>query len=493
MSRERMLENIAHAQAAIDREKEIIRNGKMRQRYHFMSQTGWLNDPNGVIYYRGKYHVFFQNNPYYGFWDYIHWGHAVSEDMVHWEYLPLALAPSESYDDHMRGGCFSGSAIEHDGKLFLMYTGCANHGDGFVQTQCIAWSEDGIHFEKYEGNPVLLPPEGVSPDQFRDPKIWKHDGIFYMVCGASRAGRGQALLYRSKDIFHWEFVSILAESRGEWGYMWECPDFYLLGDRYVLTVSPMGAGEHTSVYFVGDFDYETGRFSPYTANEMDWGMDYYAPQSLLAPDGRRIIVSWANEWEWMPFWKDWGPTYREGWCGFYNIPREVRLMENGTLQFVPIKELEMLRKDGVQKDCITVDGEEKALLAGDGISFEMKMEIDLQESDAKRLESNLRCGEGKKTVCILDFEKGQMTVDRNQSDGWSRDISRSLLFLKGRKSLDLHIFSDQSSIEIFADQYQNNHSNNIYAGDAQNQITVKAYGGKAVIRKYESYQMEECF
>ena len=121
------------------------------------------------------------------------------------------------------------------------------------------------------------------------------------------------------------------------------------------------------------------------------------------------------------------------------------------------------------------------------------MEIDLQESDAKRLELNLRCGEGKKTVCILDFEKGQMTVDRNQSDGWSRDISRSLLFLKGRKSLDLHIFSDQSSIEIFADQYQNNHSNNIYAGDAQNQITVKAYGGKAVIRKYVSYQMEECF
>ncbi len=275
--------------------------------------------------------------------------------------------------------------------------------------------------------------------------------------------------------------------------MWECPDFYPLGDQYVLTVSPMGAGEHTSIYFVGDFDYETGKFFPRVANEMDWGMDYYAPQSLLAPDGRRIVVSWANEWEWMPFWKDWGPTYQEGWCGFYNIPREVRLMADGTLQFVPLKELEELRRDGIREERIVVENEEKPLQAGDGVAFEMKMEIDLQESNAEKLELDLRCGEGKKTVCLLDLKKGQMSVDRNQSDGWSKGISRSLLFLKGKKSLDLHIFSDQSSIEIFSDQYQNNHSINIYAGDDQNQIKIKAYGGKVVIRKYESYQLKDCF
>lgn len=138
----------------------------MRQNYHFMAQTGWINDPNGLIYYKGRYHLFFQYNPYYGFWDYMHWGHAVSEDLVHWEYLPLALAPSESYDDHMRGGCFSGSAIEHDGKLFLMYTGTKNDGNGFEQSQCIAYSEDGIHFEKYEGNPVITAPPNVPKDFF---------------------------------------------------------------------------------------------------------------------------------------------------------------------------------------------------------------------------------------------------------------------------------------------------------------------------------------
>lgn len=115
----------------------------------------------------------------------MHWGHAVSEDLLHWEYLPLALAPSEEYDDYRKGGCFSGSAIVHEGKLFLMYTGVTNRGSGNIQTQCIAYSEDGIHFEKYEGNPVILPPEGVDGQHFRDPKIWKHKDSYYMVCGAS--------------------------------------------------------------------------------------------------------------------------------------------------------------------------------------------------------------------------------------------------------------------------------------------------------------------
>lgn len=203
MSKELLEQNIAKAQLETDRKKDIVKKGKMRQRYHFMPQTGWLNDPNGLIYFRGKYHFFFQWNPYSGFWDSMHWGHAVSDDMLHWEYLPLALAPSETYDDYPKGGCFSGSAIEYDGKLFLMYTGTANTGKGVEQTQCIAYSEDGIHFEKYAGNPVITAPEGISVDCFRDSKVWRHEDTFYMVCGASRNKRGLALLYKSEDMLHW--------------------------------------------------------------------------------------------------------------------------------------------------------------------------------------------------------------------------------------------------------------------------------------------------
>ena len=133
------------------------------------------------------------------------------------------------------------------------------------------------------------------------------------------------------------------------------------------------------------------------------------------------------------------------------------------------------------------------LKAGDGISFEMKMKADLEQTDADRLEIDLRCGGEKKTICIFDFKHGIMKIDRNHSDGWSKGISYSTLFLKGKKELNIHIFSDQSSLEIFADNYQNNHANNVFAGDNQNQILIRAYGGDVLIRDYESYGMKECF
>lgn len=482
MSAELMKQNIEKAQYEINLKRNVIKNGKMRQRYHFMPETGWLNDPNGLIFFRGKYHFFFQFNPYSGFWDSMHWGHAISDDMIHWEYLPPALAPSERYDHHQKGGCFSGSAIEHDGKLFLVYTGTSNNGNGFEQTQCIAWSEDGIHFQKYEGNPVITAPDDVCPDQFRDPKVWKHEDTFYMVCAGSCKGRGQALLYRSKDMLHWSFFNILSDNRGEWGHMWECPDFFQMGEKFVLTFSPMGVGDHTAVYQVGDFDYETGKFTSVISHEIDWGMDYYAPQSFAAPDGRRIMVSWANEWEWMPHWKDWGPTFREGWCGFFNIPREVRMMEDGTLQFLPIREIEQLREKRFCRDSMLVTSEEQTLTAGDGVSYELKFKIDLTRTDAERIELVLRCDEEQKTVCLFDLKKGEIMVDRNQSDGWSRGSSRSNLILKGKAELDVHILSDQSSIEIFTDQYRNNQSNNIFASDAQNNLKIRTYGGTALLK-----------
>lgn len=493
MSIERMRQNIKKAQNEINLKKDGIKKGKMRQRYHFMPETGWLNDPNGLIFFKGKYHFFFQLNPYSGFWDSMHWGHAISDDMLHWEYLPLALAPSEVYDDHLKGGCFSGSAIEYDGKLFLMYTGATNNGNGYEQTQCIAWSEDGIYFEKYEGNPVLAAPEDVMPDQFRDPKVWRHGDTFYMVCAASCNGRGQALLYRSKDMLHWSFFNILSENRGEWGSMWECPDFFPLGDKYVLTFSPVGVGDHTAVYQVGDFDYETGKFTCMHCNEIDWGLDYYAPQSFLAPDGRRIMVSWANEWEWMPQWKDWGPTFREGWCGFFNIPREVRMMEDGTLQFLPIAEVGTIRENFFQQHSMLVTEKEEELKAGDGVSFELNFKIDLTQTDAEKLELLLRCGEDKETACLFDFKKAEMMVDRGRSDGWSKGISRSNLVLKGKTELDVHILSDQSSIEIFTDQYRNNHSNNIFAPNAQNKLKIRTYGGKAVLKDVKSYGLKNVY
>lgn len=492
MPKELHLKNISKAQDEITAKRSLMKDAKMRQKYHFMAEEGWINDPNGLIFFRGKYHYFYQYNPYDAFWGAMHWGHAVSSDLLHWEYLPIALAPSESYDDHERGGCFSGSAIEHDGKLYLFYTGVANPGDGFIQTQCMAYSEDGIHFEKYADNPLITAPEGYEQANFRDPKVWKHNGHFYMLCGAKKDDLAKALLYKSGDLIEWEFFNVLFESRGEYGYMFECPDFFPLEDKHVLMFSPMGLNERSTVYLVGDMDYRTGKFIPHSTGEIDWGFDFYAPQSFTDAGGRRIVTAWANAWDWMPWWKDWGPTYRESWCGAFNLPREVRLMPNHSLQFAPVDELKKLRGEKQEYFDVHVHGTPFSISAGDGVSFECRLVLDLIHTTAKRVLLKLRCGDGKESVLCLDLEKAEMIFDRNRSDGWSRGCSRSSLCLKHKAVLDIHIFSDQSSIEVFSSSYQNNHSCNVFAASAQNRNFVSAQEGEAVFKSIVSWGLDAC-
>lgn len=489
MSQRLHLENIKKAQQVIEVVKPLIKEARMRQRYHFMAEEGWINDPNGLIFYKNKYHYFYQYNPYDSYWGAMHWGHAISEDLLHWEYLPVALAPSESYDNHEKGGCFSGSAIEHEGKLYLLYTGATNYGEGPVQSQCLAYSEDGIHFEKYEKNPIITAPDGYDITDFRDPKVWKHGDYFYVVCGAKKDNLAKALLFKSSDLKDWEFVNIMAESRGELGFMWECPDFYPIGDKYVLMFSPMGVHERTSTYLVGDMNYDTGKFNYTTMGEIDWGFDYYAPQSFLDARGRRIIVGWANGWNWMPWWKDWGPTFKENWCGAFNLPREVKLLEDNTLMFMPIEELKSLRYDENIVENIEVK-DKYEIHAGDGVAYEMKMEIDLRETTAYSFKVLLRCSDDRATVITFDLKKSELAFDRNNSDGWSRGITRSNLILKDKNILDIHIFVDQSSIELFTDNYQTIHSGNVFGASNQDMNYIEPHNGSLVVRKLSTWGME---
>jgi beta-fructofuranosidase len=200
------------------------------------------------------------------------------------------------------------------------------------------------------------------------------------------------------------------------------------------------------------------------------------------------MVAWANCWDWMSHWKDWGPTYRDGWNGSFNIPREVRLLPDNTLQFLPIRELQNIRNSETHaEDILLMDEEKYSVAAGDGVAYELKVQIDLEKTDAEALEICLRCDDSHKTVCRLDFAKAQMTVDRTNADNWSRGTTRSVLFLRDSKTLDVHIFSDQSSVEIFAQNYCNNHALNVFAGNDQNGIYFKSYGGKVVISSMESY------
>jgi len=490
MAKAEHVKRIAKAQEVILANKELMKKAKMRQRYHFMAETGWINDPNGLIFFQGKYHYFYQYNPYDSYWSAMHWGHAISEDLLHWEYLPIALAPSETYDNHERGGCFSGSSIVYNDILFLFYTGVTNYGDGFVQTQCMAYSKDGIHFDKYEGNPILSAPAGYDPENFRDPKVWHHENTFYMLIGAKKDNMAKALLYKSTDLLSWKFINVMFESRGEYGNMFECPDFFSLEDRSVLVFSPMGLHERTSVYLVGDMDYKTGKFFPHNTGEIDWGFDYYAPQSFQDAQGRRLMVAWANSWDWMPWWKDWGPSYQENWCGSFNLPREVRLMPNNSLQFIPIQETQMLREGKQEYFDIKVSGTPFSIAAGDGVSFESKLVIDLEKTTAKRVILKLRCNQENESIICFDLEKAEMTLNRDNSDGWSKGCTRSVLNLIGKTILDIHVFSDQSSIEVFSLNYQNNHSCNVFACSKQNQNYVSAQEGEVVFKNIESWGLK---
>ena len=490
MSEALLRENIEKAQMEIAAKKSEMSKAKMRQRYHFMAEEGWINDPNGLIFYKGKYHFFFQYNPYDSYWGAMYWGHAISDDLLHWEYLPIALAPSEPYDNDERGGCFSGSAIEWDGKLYLLYTGTTKTDEGFVQSQCLAWSEDGVHFKKYDGNPIIAAPKGIEKDNFRDPKVWRRGEHFYLVCGGKQDNLAKALLYRSDNLIDWEFVNVMFESRGEYGYMFECPDFFHMGDMDVLTFSPMGARERTDVYLVGRLNYDTGKFYSIYSGEIDWGFDYYAAQTFLDAKGRRIMVAWSNAWDWMPWWKDWGPTFKEGWCGSFNIPREVRMMPDCSLQFIPIKEIRKIRYDEkMEYDLETND--QIIFHAGDGVAAEIKLIIDLEKTTAAAVEFVLRGNGEKETLLRLDLKKGEMSLDRERADGWSKGSTRSLLFTDGKNELDVDILLDQSSVEVFTCQYQVNHSCNIFADNTQTQNLVRVKEGKVCFKSVFTCGLEK--
>ena len=282
-----------------------------RPAYHMTPYVGWLNDPNGFSYYKGKYHQFYQYNPYDVRWAPMHWGHAVSTDLLHWEYLPCALAPDSPADNGP--GCFSGSATQmDDGRQLLMYTSVVaekqpNGEMRDIQTQSIAIG-DGLNYEKPACNPVLTQkdlPEGFSKFDFRDPKIWREaDGTYsaVTVCLAED-GSGAAALFQSKDGFDWHFVTVLERCNNQYGKMWECPDFFPLDGKQVLMLGPMEMlpkGEfhngHNVIAFIGNYDEVTHTFTRENVQQMDGGIDFYATQTTLAPDGRRLMTAWLQTW-----------------------------------------------------------------------------------------------------------------------------------------------------------------------------------------------------
>ena len=295
---------------------------QVRFNYHFEPQKGWMNDPNGLIYYKGQYHAFFQHNPYAPWWGKMHWGHAVSSDLIHWEELPIALYPDKPYENE--GGCFSGSAIEKDGRLYLFYTSVSRE---LKQTQSVAYSDDGIHFVKYCNNPVI-PKNPLGFSDFRDPKVTEIDGKYYMVVGTGNKDTGKVILFSSKDLLQWDYIGVLFEGE-EYANCIECPDFFKIGSKYVLMFSKIK--KHEVHFVVGDF--VDGKLINYTICRPEWGIDFYTPQTFT--DGkRRIMIGW------MYHWGKYAPLGCK-FAGALTIPRELTLSGNKIINF-PVKEARKL-------------------------------------------------------------------------------------------------------------------------------------------------------
>jgi len=292
-----------------------------RPRYHFLPPANWLNDPNGLIHWKGQYHLFYQYNPNGPFWGTIHWGHAASTDLVHWMHLPIALAPTpESADED---GCWSGCAVDNQGIPTLIYTGKR----GEEEFPCLATSPDDLlTWQKYAANPLIPgPPSDLQVVGFRDPSVWQEGDKWYQLIGSGipEVG-GTALLYTSPDLIHWEYMHPLYtgdKNRTDpvWtGSMWECPQLFPLGEKHVLLVSVWEHGRpYYAVYFVGS--YVNHRFLPETQCIVDGGGHFYAPQTLRDDQRRRLM------WGWL--WEGRSIAHQQaaGWAGVMSLPRLLRL------------------------------------------------------------------------------------------------------------------------------------------------------------------------
>lgn len=412
-----------------------------RLHYHFMPPAQWMNDPNGLVYFDGFYHIFYQHHPFCPAWGPMHWGHARSRDLITWEHLPIALAPSEDYD---ADGCFSGSAVEAEGVLHLFYTGVREKGGQLVQVQCRATSTDGIHFEKDPSNPLIGEPPSDGSVDFRDPKVWRHGGRWYMGVGSGKDGRGKVLLYRSDNLSSWDYMGVLAESDGTQGSIWECPDLFPLGSKAVLLVSTMGTRGRRVIYFLGEMDYERGKFQAESWGELDKGPDFYAPQTFFGSE-RRIMLAWMQSWE--------GdiPTQEHRWAGAFTLPRELMLDPAGRLRVYPAAEVAGLRRELLAADKLVLSGEVIALPTCDlrGSGVELVLRADFAATPAGELAVSFEDAESGERVTI-GIREQQLYLGTTQTAWGERGIF-SCGLAPEQQAPELRIFLDRSSMEVFGE------------------------------------------
>lgn len=427
--------------------KEEVRNAPWRFRFHIQPPTGLLNDPNGFVHHDGTYHLFYQWFPLGPVHGLKYWYHLTSKNLVDWFDEGAALIPNDDPDSH---GAFSGSGFVKDGQVHIMYTGNKRDADWNRHTSQIVGRLRGDgRIEKFLPPAIPDVPEGYT-EHFRDPKVWQEDGVWYCVIGAQRSDlTGCVVLFRSQDAYTWTMVGELKTTLPDFGYMWECPDYFVLDGTGFLLFCPQGLvadgdrfhNVHQSGYVQGapldlpDTDFQHGPFQ-----ELDFGFDFYAPQTTLSPDGRRLLVGWMG----LP--DTTYPSDRYNWANALTLPRELKVVAGRLLQ-TPARELETLRKETIFDSSLVHSGTSKI---ADAETFELV--LTLKEPLEENLTVTIRAGEEEETLIQYDASSRLLSLDRTRS---GQEVASESFGTVRRTALsgplqDLRLFVDSSSIELFA-------------------------------------------
>jgi fructan beta-fructosidase len=469
-----------------------------RPTFHFSPKTAWMNDPNGLVYYAGEYHLFYQYNPDDIVWGPMHWGHAVSPDLLHWEHLPIALYPDDL------GTIFSGSAVIdwHNTAGFGKEAMVAifTHATTTTQQQSIAYSTDKGHtWTKYQGNPVLEPPSRVLRD-FRDPKVFWYGTQDHGHWVMALAAGSSILFFTSSDLKTWTSSGGFGITQGATCGVWETPDLFELPvngtpvdktneSRWVLMVG-IGdcapAGGSGQQYFVGTFDGQTftNDNEKDTVLWADYGPDFYAGQSWSdEPKGRRIWAGWLNNWKYASTL----PT--SVWRGALTLPRElglVQTLEGIRLTQTPISELESLRGESWHWENTTITETTNLLENFSGETFEILLEFEV-DSKLNRVGFNLRVGNETKTTLGYDIKAKQLFFGRAESGEttFSKDFSLNHLapLLAQDGIIKLHIILDRASVEMFANDGLVVMTEQIFPDDDATGLELFVESGKVIINK----------
>ncbi len=462
-----------------------------RPQYHFTAPTGWLNDPNGLIALErnGKleYHMFYQHNPSKAQWNNIHWGHAVSTNLVDWQDLPIALAPEAGPDE---SGCWSGYAVMDGQKLSLIYTGSRNYDpvtDFSDISICLAESEDWLHFTKH--GCVLESPKDLDLIGFRDPIVWRESDGWRMNIGAGFRDpkRGGAVLsYTSSDLKHWTYLGVLASHDAKshdpiWtGSVWECPQLMCFENGHALTISRWFERRGYGVVALSGI-YKAEHFEISGGHELDAGDAFYAAQSFQEPNGRWMMIGWMPETRPIP------RQLEAGWSGVMSLPRVLHLGKNGLLEQTPAPELEILRGQGWKQHNLLLEG--RKALDVFGTALEIRAVFNLM--NALRVGLIVRASPDglEETRIVYDVLSRQLSINRSDSSlnpETAHDQKSIKLDFTG--SLELRLFLDASTLEVFA--HGRSISTRIYPCRSDSLgVLALAEGGQAVLESFEAWQM----